>query len=92
MRAEFFLKYPKELKDFHKGVQNGAACLVNSFRFVLGSENLMLSFISNPLNSHYFTEEENKVIKKNIPWTRKFDETITISKEGEEKLTLKAYS
>lgn len=90
LRAEFFLKYPKELKDFHKGVQNGAACLVNSFRSVLGSEKSMLSFISNPLNSHYFTEEENKVIKKHIPWTRKFDETITISKEGEE-VTLKAY-
>ncbi|MFN8674270.1 MAG: glutathionylspermidine synthase family protein [Candidatus Sericytochromatia bacterium] len=90
LRAEFFLKYPKELKDFHKGIQNKAACMVNSFRAVVGSEKSMLSFISNPSNSHYFTEEQNKVIKKHIPWTRKFDETITMSKEGEE-VTLKTY-
>jgi glutathionylspermidine synthase len=90
LRAEFFLRYPRELKDFHKGVQNRAACMVNSFRAVLGSEKSMLSFISNPMNHHYFTEEQIKVIKKHIPWTRKFDETITMSKEGEE-VTLKSY-
>lgn len=90
MRAEFFLRYPKELKDFHRGVREGAACMVNSFKSVLGSEKTMLSFISNPINHHYFTEEQIKVIKKHIPWTRKFDETITMSKEGEE-VTLKAY-
>ncbi|MBC7476093.1 MAG: hypothetical protein H7263_17555, partial [Candidatus Sericytochromatia bacterium] len=90
MRAEFFLRYPKELKDFHAGVKNKAACLVNSFKSVIGSEKSMLSFISNPINYHYFNEEQIKVIKKHIPWTRKFDETITMSKEGEE-VTLKAY-
>lgn len=90
LRAEFFLKYPKELKDLHKGIQNRSVCMVNSFRATIGSEKSMLSFISNPINSHYFTEEQNKVIKKHIPWTRKFDETITMSKEGEE-VTLKTY-
>ncbi|MFN8576275.1 MAG: hypothetical protein U0354_05415 [Candidatus Sericytochromatia bacterium] len=90
MRAEFFLRYPRELKDFHKGVKDRAACLVNSFQAVLGSEKTMLSFISNPINHHYFNEEQVKVIRKHIPWTRKFDETITMSKEGEE-VTLKAY-
>ncbi len=90
MRAEFFLRYPRELKDFHKGVKNQAACLVNSFKSTLGSEKSMLSFLSNPANHHYFNEEQVKVIKKHIPWTRKFDETITMSKEGEE-VTLKSY-
>jgi glutathionylspermidine synthase len=90
LRAEFFLRYPRELKDFHKGIQNRSACMVNSFKAVIGSEKSMLSFISNPINFHYFTEEQVKVIKKHIPWTRKFDETITMSKEGEE-VTLKSY-
>jgi glutathionylspermidine synthase len=90
LRAEFFLRYPRELKDFHKGIQNQSACMVNSFKAVLGSEKSMLSFISNPINFHYFNEEQIKVIKKHIPWTRKFDETITMSKEGEE-VTLKSY-
>jgi len=90
MRAEFFLRYPRELKDFHSGIKNKAACMVNSFKAVIGSEKSMLSFISNPKNFHYFNDEEIKVIKKHIPWTRKFDETITISKEGEE-VTLKSY-
>lgn len=90
MRSEFFLRYPKELRDFHKGIRDQSACLVNSFKATLGSEKTMLSFLSNPVNHHYFTEEQVKVIKKHIPWTRKFDETITMSKDGEE-VTLKSY-
>ena len=32
--------------------------------------------------SYLFTEEESECIAKHVPWTRKLDETITLSPEG----------
>lgn len=90
MTARFFLYHPRELKDFLKAVTNRGVCVVNSFRAVLGSEKSMLSFLTNPLNHHYFTDEEVRVIKAHVPWSRKFDETVTLSKEGEE-VSIKRY-
>jgi len=90
LKAEFFMRYPRELRDFIKAVNGKGACMLNSFRAVIGSHKTILSFISNPVNQHYFTEKERKYIKKHIPWTRRFDETVTLSKEGEE-VNLRSY-
>ncbi len=90
LKAQFYLRFPREMKDFKKSILNKGACLVNSFRSILGSEKSLLSFLSNHFNHHYFTEDEVKFIKAHIPWTRKLDETVTLSKEGEE-MSLKTY-
>jgi hypothetical protein len=90
LRAEYYKRYPHEMKEFLTGVTSGAACMVNSFRSTTGSYKTILSFLSNPLNSHYFTEKETKYIKKYVPWTRRFDESVTLSPEGEE-IILKNY-
>ena len=90
MTSRFFLKYPRELREFVRGVNAGAVCTVNSFRGTLGSEKSILSFLSNPLNHHYFTPEEARAIKDHIPWTRKFDETVTLSPDGDE-VSIKAF-
>lgn len=90
MTARFFLYHPRELKDFLKAATNKNVCVINSFRAVLGSEKSILSFLTNPLNHHYFTEEEARIIKAHVPWSRKFDETVTLSKEGEE-VSIKRY-
>ena len=50
----------------------------------------MISFLTNPINHHYFTPEEVKIIKDHVPWTRMFDETVGLSPAGEE-VSLKNY-
>lgn len=90
VKARYFLNYPREMVDFHKGVLSQAACMVNSWRALLGAEKSVISFLSNPMNHHYFTQEEVKVIKDHVPWTRMFDETVVLSPLGEE-VSLKSY-
>jgi hypothetical protein len=84
LRFTFFKRFPREMKDFLNALRDGAVCCVNNFRSALGSQKEMLSFLSNEENHHYFNEEESNCIKKYIPWTRKMDETITISKDGQD--------
>jgi glutathionylspermidine synthase len=90
MTSRFFLRYPREMRDFVQAITRRGVCLVNSFRSILGSEKSILSFLTNPLNHRYFTEEEVRVIKDHVPWSRRFDETVTLSKDGEE-ISIKAY-
>jgi hypothetical protein len=90
LKAEFFMRYPRQLREFIKAVTGKSACMLNSFRATIGSQKTILSFMSNPLNYHYFSDKEIKYIKKYIPWTRRFDETITLSREGEE-INLRTY-
>jgi len=84
LRFTFFKRFPREMKDFLDALRDGAVCCVNSFKATLGSQKEMLSFLSNEENHHYFTTEEAAAVKAYIPWTRKMDETITISKEGQD--------
>jgi len=90
IKARFFLNYPREMVDFHQGVMSKAACMVNSWRALLGAEKSVISFLTNPINHHYFTAEEVKLIKDHVPWTRMFDETVVLSPAGEE-VNLKSY-
>lgn len=90
LRAEFYTRYPREVRDFIRGVTSKAAIMFNSFRSVIGSHKTQLSFLSNPLNHHYFSQKEIKYIQKYIPWTRRLDETVTLSKEGDE-VSLRTY-
>lgn len=91
LRFTFFKRYPREMRDFLTALKEGAVCQVNSFRATVGSQKEMLSFLSNEENHHYFTDEEAKCISDHIPWTRKMDETITISSDGRD-ISLQDYA
>lgn len=82
LRFTFFKRYPSEMKDFLKAIGDKAVCCINPLRAIIGAHKELLSFITNERNHHYFTEEEVECIKSYVLWTRKMDETITISKEG----------
>lgn len=84
LRFTFFKRFPTEMKDFLKALSEKAVCCVNPFRSALGSQKEGLSFLSNEENHHYFTKEEAECIREYLPWTRKMDETITISKDGQD--------
>ena len=83
LRFTFFKRFPREMQDFLKAIEEGAVCAVNHFRATLGSQKEMLSFLSNTENHHYFSEAEAETLNTYLPWTRKMDETITLSPEGE---------
>ncbi len=83
LRFTFFKRFPREMKDFLTAIKEGAVCTVNHFRATIGSQKEMLSFLSNQENHHYFTQAEAECLDAYLPWTRKMDETITLSKEGE---------
>lgn len=82
LRFTFFKRFPNEMKDFLSAIRDNNICCVNHFRALIASHKEALSFITNEENHHYFTKEEAECIKQYVPWTRKMDETITISKEG----------
>jgi len=84
LRADYYVRYPRDVRDFIKGVTSGAACMFNSFRSIIGSHKTQMSFMTNPVNNHYFSDKEIKYIKKYVAWTRRLDESITLSKDGEE--------
>lgn len=84
LRFTFFKRFPREMSDFLQALADNAVCCVNHFSATLGSQKEMLSFLSNEENHHYFTKKEAQCIADHIPWTRKMDETITISKDGQD--------
>jgi len=82
LRFTFFKRFPAEMKDFLHAIRDRAVCSVNPFRAIIGAHKELLSFITNDRNHHYFKPDEVECIRAHVPWTRKLDETITISKEG----------
>lgn len=82
LRFTFFKRFPQEHKDFFEAIKNNHCITINPFRAAIGSEKEGMSFMTNPENHHFFDEEEVAAIKAHVPWTRRMDETITISPEG----------
>ncbi|MBI4867396.1 MAG: hypothetical protein HY816_10645 [Candidatus Wallbacteria bacterium] len=90
LRFLFFKRFPREMKDFLEGIRDRGVVCVNPWRATIGAQKEAMSFISNPENHGYFTEEEVAVIKEHLPWTRKLDETITMSPDGSD-ISLQEY-
>ena len=82
IRFLFFKRYPRELKDFLAAIRDRGVCTVNPFRAIIGAHKEVMALMTNEDNHYLFTKEEAECIKKHVPWTRKLDETITISPEG----------
>lgn len=60
-----------EMKDFIRAYQDKAVCLVNPLRSRLGSTKSLLSILTNPEYDHFFTDEENRIKREHLPWTRR---------------------
>lgn len=84
-RGTYFTRFPKEMKDFRNAILDDSIIMINSFTSCLGSEKSLLSLLSNPYSHpEVFSEEDIKLLQEYIPWTRRLDETVTMSKDGEE--------
>lgn len=82
IRFLFFKRYPRELKEFLAAIRDKAVCTVNPFRAIIGAHKELMSLMTNEDNHYLFTAKEREAITKHVPWTRKLDETITLSPEG----------
>lgn len=60
-----------EVKDFIQAYKEKAICVVNPLRSRLGSSKALLSILTNPEYDHFFTEEENRVKREHLLWTRR---------------------
>ena len=60
-----------EARDFIRAYQEKAVCVVNPLRSRLGSTKSLLSILTNPEYDHFFTEEENRIKREHLPWTRR---------------------
>ena len=60
-----------EIKDFIHAYQDKAVCVVNPLRSRLASTKSLLSILTNPEYDHFFTDEENRVKREHLPWTRR---------------------
>jgi uncharacterized circularly permuted ATP-grasp superfamily protein len=59
-------------------VRNGDVCMVNPFRCKILYKKMSLAVLSDERNEHMFDEEESRVIRAHIPWTRKVEERKTV--------------
>jgi hypothetical protein len=84
LRFTFYKRFPREHRDFFEAIKNQACLTINPFRAAIGSQKEGMAFMTNPRNHHHFSEEQVAAIKEHIPWTRRMDETVTISPEGED--------
>ena len=60
-----------ECEDLIKAYRDHAICMVNPLRSRLASTKALLSILTNPEYDHFFTENENKIKRECIPWTRR---------------------
>jgi len=92
-----------EVQDFIKAYRDHAVCVVNPLRSRLASTKALLSILTNPEYDHFFTENENKIKREHIPWTRRLTDAedfygrkkiylIDFLKDEKETLVLKPSS
>jgi len=55
----------------------GDVCLVNSFRCKLVHKKAVFELLTEETNASWFTSRERKVIKRTVPWTRRFSQRTT---------------
>ncbi len=60
-----------EVQDMIKAYRDRAVCMVNPLRSRLAATKAILSILTNPEYDHFFTENENKLKRDHIPWTRR---------------------
>ncbi len=60
-----------EVQDMIKAYREHAVCMVNPLRSRIASDKALLSILTNPEYDHFFTENENKMKREHIPWTRR---------------------
>lgn len=82
VKASKLVSCQNDIQPFIKGYLARAFCMLNSFRAVYGNEKSIIAIMSNPDFHHLYDEEEIRVIKRHIPWTRRLADLETQDPSG----------
>lgn len=84
-----FLNRLDDLKDFLRAYREGAVCVVNPFGSKLLSYKSILYFLTDPRFSGHFTTDEQRLLERFIPWTRRLaDEKVSYRGREEDLIPL----
>ncbi len=72
-----FLDLLDEAGDLLKAYEAGAVCLVNSFRGKLIHKKLLFGVFTDERFASLFTDQERELMRRHIPWTRRFEDRRT---------------
>ena len=77
------VKRQDDVATLVRAVQDGAVCMINSFRTALTHRKAFFSLLTDDETPVPFTAAEREVIQRHVPWTRRFREGMTIRKGNE---------
>ena len=75
------LQHPDEVKTLVRAVQDGAVCMINSFRTALVHRKAFFALLTDEESPVTFTAAEREVIQRHVPWTRRVREGFA-SRDG----------
>ena len=77
------VKRPDEVRNLVRAVEDGAVCMVNSFRTALTHRKALFALLTGDESPVQFTAAEREVIQRHVPWTRRVRECKT-TRNGEQ--------
>jgi len=66
-----------EVRDLFKAYREGLALFVNSFRCQLSEDKGLLSILTDEAHVDLMSEDEQRLVKRLVPWTRKVEQRHT---------------
>ena len=73
-----------EIQPLLQAYRDRKVCVVNPPRSILASNKSLIGVIQDPEIQKLFSDEEKRVIRENVPWTRLVQEGHTTDNEGRE--------
>ncbi|HEX2914803.1 MAG TPA: hypothetical protein VH186_28685 [Chloroflexia bacterium] len=71
------LERAAEVQPLIQAYEDGAICMINSFRCKIYHKKMIFGLLTDPANAHYFTPQQQEYITRHIPWTRRVREGLT---------------
>lgn len=75
--ASELLQRAADVQPLIRAYEDGAICMINSFRCKIYHKKMIFGLLTDEQNSHYFTPEQLKFIARHIPWTRRVRSGLT---------------
>jgi hypothetical protein len=71
------LEKPEVAKATLEAYEAGAVCVINAFRAKLLHKKMSFALLQDEAYAHLYSDHENEIIQRHIPWTRKVKEGKT---------------